>query len=334
MTARLDLSEPPAASARRFQVLSLSGGGVRGLYTACVLEGLEARAGGPLRECFDLIAGTSIGGIIALGLALGRSASEVRTLMEEAGPRVFPDAPWRRLTGLFRSRFPSAPLREVIARVVGPDTRLGDLKMPLLVPAVALTAGAAQTFRSAHHGAHDLQADTRLLDVAMTTAAAPLVFPVARVGDAEYVDGGLIAHAPDALALHEAEVFFGRRRDDVFMLSVGTTRELAALPAGGNPSRGLLWWMRRNRLPETVMGAQQALSQQVAREALGDRYLCINTPRSRHQQGALAVDRADARAVATLKAMARHALEEVAQDARLTRLLAHRARSVGAGPDA
>ena len=78
----------------------------------------------------------------------------------------------------------------------------------------------------------------------------------------EYVDGGLIAHAPDALALHEAQVFFARRRDDVFMLSIGTSRDLAALPAGANPSRGLIWWMSRSRLPETVSAAQQALSLQ------------------------------------------------------------------------
>jgi len=329
VTGGRDLSRPPpAAAGRRFQVLSLSGGGVRGLYTACVLEGLEARAGGPLGECFDLVAGTSIGGIIALGLALGRSAAEVRAIVEDAGPRVFPPGAWRGALGLFRARYAAAPLRDVIERVVGRDARLGDLRTPLLVPAVALTAGAGQTFRSPHHGAHAAHADTRLVDVAMTTAAAPLAFPVARVGSAEYVDGGLVAHAPDALALHEAQVFFARPREDVFMLSVGTTCEPAALPAGGNPSRGLLWWMRGNRLAETVVAAQQSLAQQVAREALADRYLAINTPRSRHQAAAVAPDSPDPRSVATLKAMAGHALDEVAQDARLARFLAHRAASV------
>jgi len=318
-------SSPPPATRRRFQVLCLSGGGVRGIYTACVLEGLEARAGAPLGACFDLIAGTSIGGILALGLALGKRAGEVRALVEEAGPRLFGDRGGP-LAGLFRARYPAAPLREVIERVVGTEARLGDLVTPLLVPAVALTAGAAQTFRSPHHGAHAAGADIRLVDVAMTTAAAPTVFPVARIGDAEYVDGGLIAHAPDALALHEAQVFFGRGRDDVFMLSVGTTRELAALPAGGDPSRGLLWWMRGNRLAETVMGAQQALSQQIAREALGDRFVAVNTPRSRHQERRIALDRADGEAIATLKAMAQHAVDELDGEPRLTRFLAHRAR--------
>ena len=58
-----------------FQILSLSGGGFLGLYTAAMLAELEERSGKPLNQCFDLIAGTSIGGIIALGLAAGRSGS-------------------------------------------------------------------------------------------------------------------------------------------------------------------------------------------------------------------------------------------------------------------
>lgn len=329
MSSARDLSTPPAAGTRRFQVLSLSGGGVRGLYTACVLEGLEARAGVPLNQCFDLIAGTSIGGILAAGLALGRPASEVRAIVERAAPDLFParGGAWRAVKGIFRARFSSAPLRAVIEEVVGADTRLADLVTPLLVPAVGLTAGAAQTFRSPHHGAHAQHAGTRLVDVALSTAAAPLVFPAARIGEAEYLDGGFIAHAPDSLAVHEAQVFFGRRRADIFMLSVGTTLDLTALAAGGNPSRGLLWWMARNRLSEVAMGAQQALSQQLAREALGDRYLTINTPRSRHQAGAVALDRADARALATLKAMARHALDDSAAIPGLPRFLAHRARA-------
>lgn len=329
MSAGLDLGGAPAASARRFQALALSGGGARGLYTACVLEGLEARAGVPLHRCFDLLAGTSIGGIIALGLAVGRSAREVRELVETASAVVFPrSGPLHRLRGLFRARYDSGPLRDVIEEVVGADTRLGDLRTPLLVPAVALTAGGVRVFRSAHHGAHAAQADMRLVDVALTTAAAPAMFPLVRVGDAEYVDGGLVAHAPDALALHEAQVFFGRRRDDVFMLGVGTTRDLSALAAGGQRSRGLLFWMRENRLAEVVMGAQQGLAQGQVREALGNRYLVINSPRSRDQADTVAMDRSDPQAVATLKSMARHALEEAEADASLARFLSHRA-----GPD-
>ena len=326
MSRVLDLSTPPVTGGRRFQVLSLSGGGVRGLYTAGVLAGLEARAGVPLHQCFDLIAGTSIGGIIAMGLPLGRRASDVRELMQGASAQIFPTATpvWSALRGLFRSRFDVAPLREVIEAVVGADTRLGDLCTPLLVPTVALTAGAAQIFRSPHHAAHTVHANTKLVDVALATAAAPLIFPVAMIGDARFLDGGLIAHAPDSLALHEAQVFFAKRRDDIFMLSVGTTRELTALAADRFPSRGLLYWMQQARLPDVVVAAQQSLSLQIASETLGDRHVSINTPRSREQDESLALDRADDIAIATLQAMADHALDDVLRDSRVARMLAHR----------
>lgn len=328
MSARLDPRSLPSTSAQRFQVLALSGGGVRGLYAACVLEGLERRAGQPLHHAFDLLAGTSIGGIIAIGLALGRDAGDIRVILEDAAKELFPMGGRlvRKVRGLFRARYGSHTLRRVIQEVVGSDTRLGDLRHPLLVPAVALTAGAAQSFRTPHHFAHRHGADTRLADVALTTAAAPLLFPVARVANGEFLDGGLIANAPDSLALHEAEVFFARRRSDVFMLSVGTTANLAALAAGRNLSRGLLYWMGANRLVEITMSAQQELSFQLTREALGARHFTINAARSRQQSRALALDRADGAAIATLKAMARHSLDDVDEDPRLNQFLNHQAQ--------
>jgi patatin-like phospholipase/acyl hydrolase len=76
-----------------FQILTLSGGGFLGLYTAAVLAELEERSGRRLSECFDMFAGTSIGGIVALGLAAGRSATDIRDAFIEHGPRIFPNRP-------------------------------------------------------------------------------------------------------------------------------------------------------------------------------------------------------------------------------------------------
>ena len=321
---RLDASAP-APSSRRFQVLSLSGGGMRGLYTASVLEGLEQRAGRPLRECFDLICGTSIGGIIALGLALGRPARDIRAAIEDIGPRLFPARAraWRRLRGLFRSRYDAAPLAVLIEQVLGPDSCLGDLRTPVVIPALALTNAGAQLFRTPHHQAHQDQAGIRLVEVALGTAAAPGLFPVARIGSIEYLDGGVIANAPDAIGLAEAASFFGKRQRDVFMLAVGTTSDLAALAAGGASSRGMLFWLRNARIAELAMSAQQQLAVQLVSEALGRRYLCVNTPRSSGQAAVIALDRADERALRTLRAMAGHSLDACSGDERLNQFLEH-----------
>lgn len=74
---------------KRFQILSLSGGGYRGLHAVQVLENIEREIGGRIAKHFDLIAGTSIGGIIGLALSLEIPAKEIRITLEEIGPKLF-----------------------------------------------------------------------------------------------------------------------------------------------------------------------------------------------------------------------------------------------------
>ena len=122
-----------------FQILSLSGGGFLGLYTAAVLAELEERSGKRLSECFDLISGTSIGGIIALGLAAGRGAAEIRDAFIERGAKIFPNPPpesWLGWFGRFAKNVPAplynpGALCETIEQIVGADTRMVDLVRPV-----------------------------------------------------------------------------------------------------------------------------------------------------------------------------------------------------------
>jgi patatin-like phospholipase/acyl hydrolase len=84
-----------AGESKPFRILSLAGGGYLGTYTACVLAGLEAAAGEPLGRKFDLIAGTSVGGILAMALGLEVPMADVRQLFVERGPEIFSArAPW------------------------------------------------------------------------------------------------------------------------------------------------------------------------------------------------------------------------------------------------
>ena len=99
---------PPLATDRPLRVLSLAGGGFLGLYTAVVLEALEARAGEPLARRFDLLAGTSIGGLLALALAYEIPMARLVRLFTEHGSAVFssralPSGVLSRLLDLSRS---------------------------------------------------------------------------------------------------------------------------------------------------------------------------------------------------------------------------------------
>ena len=97
----------------RFQVLSLSGGGYRGLYTAKILADLEQEIGGPIAQRFDLIAGTSIGGILALAVAMEIPAEQMVKLFEQHGQEIFK----RRLSlwGIVRAPYSPEPLKRLLS---------------------------------------------------------------------------------------------------------------------------------------------------------------------------------------------------------------------------
>jgi hypothetical protein len=270
-----------------FHVLSLSGGGIRGLHTARVLEMIEAHVDAPLAQRFDLICGTSIGGILALGLALERPASSLRELLEKRGRAVFAQ-PWsRRLPfSLFRAKHDSGPLSAELTKVFGTAT-LGDLLHPVVIPAVDASAGVAVMFKTPHH--LDLKVDQNrlLVDVALATAAAPTYFPIFRSPDSRlFVDGGLVANAPGLCGLHEAEVFFGKDPKHVEILGIGTASVGRNVRSGKSSSAldlGTLRW--GSRVFDLTISAQESLVHSLLMHRCPNRYTVvdssIDTERSR-----------------------------------------------------
>src|SRR5438067_651767 len=208
-----------------FQILCLSGGGYRGLYTATLLEALEKEAQKPLAEVFDLIAGTSIGGILAIGLAAGVRAATLRECFEDNGGAIFPHFYQvrghnifpRPSRGMLRRRYSVAGLRATIEAVFAkaPDIQvLEHLKAKVLIASVDVTNNGPRLF-----GVDANSLSTPLLDVALATSAAPTYFPEHRFGTSIFVDGGLIANAPDVIALiHSLQ---SAAAPQIQMLSIG-----------------------------------------------------------------------------------------------------------------
>ena len=248
----------------RFTILSLSGGGYLGLYTASVLAALEESYGAPIARHFDLIAGTSVGGIIALGLANEIPAKDIQKAFEDKGTKIFSDRPAPQGTAgtiADLSRYARKPkyrpdaLRNTIVRIVGEETLIGHLKHPVIVPAVNLTKGGPQMFKTPHH--EDFRRDLHLkaVDVALATSAAPTYFPIAEVEDALFTDGGLYANSPDLLAVHEAEHFFARPASEVRLLSIGTTTAQFSFAHAHGRELGAFGWMREQRLVSVIIAA-------------------------------------------------------------------------------
>jgi patatin-like phospholipase/acyl hydrolase len=315
-----------------FQILSLSGGGFLGLYTACVLAELEAQARKPVAECFDLIAGTSIGGIIALGLAKGASAESIRDAFINDGPNIFstsrpPQSTFGKRLSLLdnatSAKYSSCVLKGTIEGIVGKDAKIGDLPHRTMIPTVNLTKGSPQVFKTDHHPTFQRDWKVPIVDVALATSAAPTFFPLHKIGGELFADGGLYANSPDDLALHEAEHFLEQARSDISMLSIGTTTAKFSFSNSGQIDLGWMGWMDNQRLPRVMISSQQLNAEYMMRHRLRDKYLRIDHQQSPEQERYLALDVASAGAISDLKALAESSVRDALGKTNLPALLKH-----------
>jgi len=250
----------------KFQILSLIGGGIRGAFVTSYLKELEQKLGRPIADSFDLIAGTSTGGIIAAGLAFGHSAERMHKFYVDYGASIFkerepykgkgiyrflfPPLNWifKKRTGgnldaAFRSRYCPMSLEDSFEKGFG-DHTLGDIECTrLIMPSVNLTKGMPHVFRSSHlpKAVHDR--DIKIADAIIATTAAPTYFPHRQIGENAFVDGGLWAADPSMLAVAEAIRIqqFAKELDpdapivtnDIHLLSVGTGRSDFSLSPPG-----------------------------------------------------------------------------------------------------
>ncbi len=233
--------------AERIRVLSIDGGGIRGIIPALVLAELERRAGRPVADLFDLVAGTSTGGILALALAQpgrdgrpARTAEELVELYETEGPRIFARDLLQRIRsveGLADERYSAEGLDRALKRYLG-DTRLPDALTPVLVTAYDTAAREAVLLSR--------DDDLAMRDAARATAAAPTYFEALelRVGgrDRSLIDGGVFAINPAMLAY--AEVARTHPGAEVLLLSIGTGQLTRSLPFEQVSGWGLLEWAR------------------------------------------------------------------------------------------
>lgn len=222
------LAEALGPSTPLLQVLALDGGGLRGIFTAATLAAWEEDFRTSITDHFDLIVGTSTGGIIALGLGLGVPPTEVLSIYLEHGDGIFPRAGRARhglLRRLRRPRYDAAGLRAVLQDRFG-DRLLGDSRVRLAIPSYDLAADHVHLFRTPHH--RDLRRDWRVpaVDVALATAAAPTFLPTHRVEAHRLIDGGVWANNPTLVGVAECFDRLGGERGRIRVLNVGTTNEV------------------------------------------------------------------------------------------------------------
>jgi uncharacterized protein len=271
------MSDAPAAEPQSYyRILSIDGGGIRGVFPAAFLARIQESLEHPIANYFDLIAGTSTGGIIAIGLGLGIPAAEILRLYEQKGPRIFgqdrpPATNWllqkaKWAKRLFGAKHSSKELRCALYRVLQ-DRRLGESQTRLVIPSWHAETERVYIYKTAHHERLENDYKQLALDAAMATAAAPtFLTPHLTSDEVELVDGGVWANNPIGVATIEAIGMLGWPCDRLKILSIGTITEVAARPRWG----GLLPLVRHGYVTRLFMAGQSHSAMGTAKIITGD----------------------------------------------------------------
>jgi patatin-like phospholipase/acyl hydrolase len=239
-----------------FKVLAVDGGGIRGLIPALVLAEIESRTKRSISDLFDLLAGTSTGGIIALGLVkpnsdgkAAKSATDIVSIYKQTGSRIFPQTFLQGLhVGLIRgAKYDARGLESILQDQFG-DARLKDALKPVIIPSHDIGKQMPMFFKSEKaRGSPDY--DFAMRDVVRATTAAPTFFTPTRVQPADasasygLVDGGIDAGNPAMCAYAEA-IKMGKAADGVLMVSLGTGEQGGSLDFEKASEWGAVEWIQ------------------------------------------------------------------------------------------
>lgn len=285
---------------KRFQILSLDGGGIKGIFSAAILAAIEGDLSVKIEDHFDLIVGTSTGGIIALGLGLGLNPQQIVDFYVKNGTTIFNNTCNLRsvlhwAVRKFSQKNLSAALND--PNVLGNKT-LGESRKRLVIPSYNMEADEVYLFKTPHH--ERLRRDWKVpaWQVALATSAAPTYFPASRhIDHMRHIDGGVWANNPTMVGVVEAISMLNVSLDQIHVLSLGTSDEVIRRPSRLNWGGKLIWGNHAARL---IMRGQSLGIHNQARHLLGDDKVYRVDPRV--PDGLFGLDKADMGKVLLAKA--------------------------------
>ncbi len=253
----LDAETPKIRKSTDFKILSLDGGGIKGLYAAKLLAQIEKKTGKPIGDYFDMICGTSTGGLIGLAITKGVPCRVIADFYEKHGKLIFPYT-----TGLLNltskarqiawsTKYDNGPLVKAITELLNDYETMDTCNHLMCIPAFNVTKGTPKVFKNPFGHYH---ADTRhsILNVALATSAAPTYLPSVKIEEDQYVDGGLYANNPAMIGFTEAMDHFINKESDIIpdgiiydsvsMLSIGLPQECIGELPDINDKRSFAEW--------------------------------------------------------------------------------------------
>tara|TARA_R110002050_G_scaffold20348_1_gene57656 strand:- start:45735 stop:46727 length:993 start_codon:yes stop_codon:yes gene_type:complete len=246
-----------------FKILTIDGGGVKGLYSSTILEHLEEKHDGNISDYFDMICGTSTGGLIALALSLKIPTKEISDIYLQNGGEIFPKR--NKIVNMYnqifgKGKFSDKALKKVLVEIFG-DRKLAESNNLLCIPSYSVTEARPWVFKYDHKEG-DLSRDNKAkyVDVALATSAAPTYFPMAEIDyydNKQFIDGGVWANDPTLVGLIEALTYYvgdGKQFKKLKILSISSLNKTGGKRTGLKRERGFIDWS--NDLFETSLNGQ------------------------------------------------------------------------------
>jgi patatin-like phospholipase/acyl hydrolase len=245
-----------ALAEKVIRILSLDGGGMRGIIEATILKEMETQLNKPISQIFDIITGTSVGGILAMALAAPNedggplyTAAQTLNVIKEFGPSIFSSSLCHKIVnlgGLIGPKYETAGIERTSLKFLK-DFKLSEAIIPIIVTGYDVQGECGIEFCSSMAKKHPNDLDCLMREVARATAAAPIFFPAAEVsfpwGKLEYiVDGALYKTNPATLAYLWAQKFYPDHQVEVY--SIGSGKINAHSHIENVKSGGLLQWIR------------------------------------------------------------------------------------------
>lgn len=268
-----------------FNILSIDGGGIRGLIPAKVLAELEfelkkTNPDKKLYEYFDLICGTSTGSILAIAIALGIPASDLVEFYKNSAEEIFPKWFLKVIPSKGRafvtSMYNNKKLREKLKDVYtnannGITPNLNDLKTKVCIPVFNGNDGTINVLKTKHHESYTRDYKLPAHEVALSSSSAPIYFPPNTFSysnehgsgvNVNMIDGGIFANNPALIGILEATEKLGRDFSEIKLLSLGTGKGRHIIKSGWRAKDIWYWLLPKPRLLDIILDTQAQITEQ------------------------------------------------------------------------
>ena len=249
-------------SEKVFRILSIDGGGIKGIYSAKILEQFEKKFNCHIVDYFDLICGTSTGGLIALALSIKTTAEEIVSFYYDKGKFIFPKM--NKVKGFLKQigwggKHDNKELSKALYEIFG-NRKIEDSNCLLCIPSFSITDGRPYIFKYDHsEGNLGRDNQTKYVEIALATSAAPTYLPIVQIESHEnkqFIDGGVYANDPTLIGIAEALKYFvgaNKEFDRLMIMSVASLESSSGSPILDKKNLSILDW-KTNLIQPFMLG--------------------------------------------------------------------------------